>query len=162
MSSTKLEKIRMINRSRIKFHIGMIGLVFIFTITCFGQVPNLTNKEFATPSKLLLGDTVHQIDGEIRGIFQDSKNVLWFASNGNGVYKYDGTAIVNFTEKHGLSSNYVWMVTEGKNGTLWFKTNVRPEDINVLCNFDGFEFKTIPTETLATKYDFQNNELLFD
>jgi ligand-binding sensor domain-containing protein len=152
----------MINSSSIKLRVGIIGLVFILSIKCFGQVPNSTDKKFASPSKLLFGDTVHQIDGEIRGIFQDSKNVLWFASNGNGVYKYDGSSIVNFTEKHGLSSNYVWMVNEGKNGTLWFKTNVLPQDVNVLCNFNGIEFKTIVTETLATKYDFQNNELLFD
>lgn len=150
------------NSSINKFCVSVIWLVFILSISCEGQVQNSTNKEFAAPSILLLGDTVHQIDGEIRGIYQDSKSNLWFASNGNGVYKFDGNAIVNFTEKHGLSSDYVWMVTEGKNGALWFKTNLRPQDVNVLCKFDGIEFKTIPTETLATKYDFQNNELLFD
>jgi ligand-binding sensor domain-containing protein len=152
----------MTNNCRIKLRLGIIGLVFILSINCIGQVPNSTNKEFPTSSKLLLGDTVRQVDGEIRGIYQDSKNNLWFASNGNGVYKYNGDVIVNFTEKHGLSSNYVWMVTEGKNGTLWFKTNLLPQDVNVLCNFNGIAFKTIQTETLAKKYDFQNNELLFD
>jgi hypothetical protein len=90
------------NSSRNKFCVSVIWLVFILSISFIGQVLNSTNKELLVPQKLLVGEAVHQIDGEIRGIYQDSKNNLWFASNGNGVYKYDGIVIVNFTEKQGL------------------------------------------------------------
>lgn len=130
--------------------------------SCSGQGQKSTNKEIETTSSRLVGDTVHQIEGEIRGIFQDSKDNFWFASNGNGVFKYDGTTILNYTIKHGLSSDYVWMVKEGKDGKIWFKTNVRPKDVNAICYFDGNEFKTIKPDTNLIAYDFKKGELLFD
>jgi ligand-binding sensor domain-containing protein len=134
-----------------------LGALTIFS-SCNGQGQKLLNKEAEITAKWLVGDTVSHIDGEIRGIFQDSKNNLWFASNGNGVFKYDGNTIVNFTEKHGLSSNYGWMVKEGKDGNIWFKTNVQPEAI---CCFNGYEFKTIQPDTNVITYDFKNGDLLF-
>jgi len=130
--------------------------------SCSGQGQKSTKKEIETTTSLLVGDTVYQVDGEIRGIIQDSKNNLWFASNGHGVYKYDGKSVINFTEKHGLSSNFVWMVKEGKHGNIWFKTNVRPKDIDAICFFDGFQFKTVQPDTNRIAYDFKKGELLFD
>lgn len=70
--------------------------------SCSRHGQKTTNKQAESASSWLVGDTVYSIDGEIRGIIQDSKNNLWFASNGNGVYKYDGKIIINYTEKHGL------------------------------------------------------------
>lgn len=114
---------------------------------CNRQGQTLVNNKFEKPAKLLAGDTVSQIEGEIRGIVQDSKNNLWFASNENGVYKYDGKTIINYTEKHGLSSNYVWMVKEGKDGAIWFRTHIRSKDVIAMCCFNGYEFKTIQADT---------------
>ena len=139
----------------------LLGALTIFT-SCNGQGQKTSYKEVEITAKGPVGDTVSIIDGEIRGIFQDSKNNLWFASNGNGIFKYDGTTIINYTEKHGLSSDYVWMVKEGKDGKIWFKTNVRPNDIDAICWFNGYEFKTIQPETNAISYDFKKGELLFD
>lgn len=110
------------------------------------------------------GDTVTEIDGEIRGIFQDSKNNLWFASNGNGVFRYDGKTIVQFTTRHGLCSNYAWNVKEGKDGKIWFQTNLRPRDADALCYFDGHSFITVevsPWLSQATDLDTQTGDLIF-
>lgn len=137
------------------------GALIIFS-SCNGQGQKTSNKEIESTSNWLVGDTVYQIDGEIRGIIQDSKNNLWVASNGNGVYKYDGKSIINFTEKHGLSSNYAWMVKEAKDGNIWFKTNIRPKDVDAICCFNGYEFKTIQPDTSIKTYDFSKGELLFD
>jgi ligand-binding sensor domain-containing protein len=126
-----------------------------------GQMPPTPNKIQAL--KGLSGDTVTTVDGEIRGIWQDSHNNMWFASNGNGVFKYDGKTIVNFTERHGLSSNYVWMVQEAKDGNIWFKTYMRrSQGDNILCRFDGYEFKTIQTDTSLVRYHFEDGALLLD
>jgi ligand-binding sensor domain-containing protein len=139
----------------------IIGILTIFS-SCNEQGQKSSNKDAENTTKRLIGDTVSIIDGEIRGIIQDSKNNLWFASNGNGVFKYDGTTIINYKEKHGLSSDYTWMVKEGKDGKIWFKTNVRPKDIDAICYFDGYEFKTIQPDTNLITYDFKKGELLFD
>jgi ligand-binding sensor domain-containing protein len=129
---------------------------------CIGQEQNSSDNRIDVSPSWLAGDTVHLVDGEIRGIVQDSKNNLWFASNGNGVFKFDGTTIINYKEKHGLSSDYVWMVKEGKDGKMWFKTNVQPADVAAICCFDGHEFKTILPDTNPVTYDFEKGELLFD
>lgn len=125
-------------------------ILTIFT-SCNGQGQNSTTTVFEVTSSQISGDTLLQIIGEIRGIIQDSKNNLWFVSNGNGVFKYDGKTIINYTEKHGLSSNYVWMAKEGNDGKIWFKTNIRPKDVDAICSFDGVHFKTIPYETSSIK-----------
>lgn len=145
-------------------HITSILLsgTLIFFAACKGQGQQPLPEEFKMPFTSLLGDTVHQIDGEIRGILQDSKNNFWFASNGGGVYKYDGFNIINFTEKHGLPSNYIWLVKEGKDGNIWFKANIRPTDVDAIFLFDGQTFKNIQPDTSARNYNFQTGDLLFD
>lgn len=139
----------------------ILGTLTVF-YSCSGQGQNSTHKGTQKTSSSLVGDTVYQIDGEIRGIFQDSKNNIWFASNENGVYKFDGKTIINYTEKHGLTSNYVWMVTEGKDGKIWFRTHIRSKDEIEMCCFNGSEFKTIKADTNVKNYDFKKGELLFD
>jgi len=48
------------------------------------------------------------------------------------VSRYDGTAFTHFTEKTGLSINYVYCMLEDKAGNLWFGTL----DAGV-CRYDG-------------------------
>jgi ligand-binding sensor domain-containing protein len=138
----------------------LVALMSFFAAQLIGQNPISTEMQASV--KELMGDTVSAIDGEIRGIVQDSKNNLWFASNGNGVYKYDGSTLINFTEKQGLASNYVWMVQEHSNGTIWFKTNVQPQEVDAICYFDGTAFKTIQPDTRGVWEGFRNEHVLFD
>lgn len=139
------------------------GILTLFGF-CSGQNKNaVENKPKLTVSKMT-GDTVTEIDGEIRGIFQDAENNLWFASNGNGVFRYDGKTIVQFTTRQGLCSNYVWNVKEGKDGKIWFKSNLQPRDVDALCYFDGHSFITVePSPWLfqATDLNSQTGDLLF-
>ena len=140
-------------------------LLFVFNILCNGQQLKAVEHKLKLTTNSVAGDTVSTIDGEIRGIFQDSKNNIWFASNGDGVFKYDGKTILQFTKKHGLCSNYVWSVKEGKDGNIWFKTNVQPSDVDAICYYDGKLFKTIQADVNASQtinYDYLNDDLLFD
>lgn len=107
----------------------------------------------------IAGDTVAEIDGAIRCIFQDAKNNFWFATDGDGVFKYDGKTIVQFTDKHGLCSNFVWNVQEGKDGNMWFKTR------DAICYFDGNKFITTRADEYAipsVNYNYLNDELLVE
>lgn len=58
----------------------------------------------------------------INHILQDRVGNIWFASNGNGVYRYDWQNIENISEKEGLSNNFVQSILEDRNGALWFST----------------------------------------
>jgi ligand-binding sensor domain-containing protein len=145
----------------------LFSIASAMLISCGGQTAPPTPNDILNGQYVFMnsGDTVSEVSGEIRGIFQDSKNNLWFASNGDGVFKYDGKTILRFTEKHGLCSPYAWNVQEGKDGNIWFKTNIRPKDIDAICHFDGKVFKTIAADTNSVQtvdFDYQKDELLFD
>lgn len=69
--------------------------------------------------------------------FADSKGILWFGTNGDGLYRYDGTFFTHITEKDGLSNNEVCAITEDKQGNLWFGT---AKGVN---RYDGDHFTTL-------------------
>ncbi|MFN5183543.1 MAG: two-component regulator propeller domain-containing protein [Bacteroidota bacterium] len=90
-------------------------------------------------------------NNDVRSIFEDKSGNIWFGTYGGGVSKYNGNCVddiingtnlykhknkdltkskkdlikyfMNYTEKEGLSSNYVRSILEDKSGNLWFGTN---------------------------------------
>ncbi|MBX2959751.1 MAG: SpoIIE family protein phosphatase [Flavobacteriales bacterium] len=70
----------------------------------------------------------------VRSILEDQSGNLWFGTSGGGVSKYDGRQtssgglseavgwFTHFTEKEGLSNNYVFSMLQDKSGNLWFGT----------------------------------------
>lgn len=109
--------------------------------------------------KGVIGDTVSAVGEEIRCIFQDSKNNYWFATNGAGVFKYDGKTMLQFTGKHGLCSDFVWNVQETRDGIMWFKTR------DAVCYFDGKAFITKHPEEDSfslSNYNYINDALLVE
>lgn len=141
----------------------MLFSIFTVFTSCNGQTQKSVDSKFEWPVNTMIGDTIAEIGSEIRCIFQDSKNNLWFATNGDGVFQYDGKTIIQFTEKHGLCSNFVWNVQEGKDGRIWFKTNVRPSDTDDICCFNGKKFTTISVNKNAVpfvNYNYLQDDLL--
>ena len=139
--------------------------VLIFFASCSGA-----NQHAATIPELagmiITGDTVVTVDGEIRSILQDSKNNMWFATNNDGVFKFDGNSITQFTEKHGLCSDHVWKVQEGKDGKIWFYTNVQhgSKEVRAICYFDGQAFITPALQESAfdPNYNYLQDEVIVD
>lgn len=76
-------------------------------------------------------DTELQISEYIRRIFQDSKGNLWFATNANGVCKYDplasskvdGNTLTYYSTNEGLGGSQVTGIIEDKVGNIWFSTS---------------------------------------
>lgn len=66
----------------------------------------------------------------IRNIMEDSKGNLWIGNNGNGVLKYDGKKVINFTAQQklkkedtkGNSLERVFSIGEDTSGNIWFGT----------------------------------------
>lgn len=118
------------NNSRInKFS---IIILFLFLVSC-------NNQNQATSLKVK-NENQSKLDFE-NGFycgFLDSKGILWFGSNGNGLYRYDGKKFKHFTKKDGLCDNQIATIIEDKEGTLWLGTG------NGLCKFDRKTFTHIP------------------
>ena len=78
-------------------------------------------------------DVIHSIDGTPDGI-------IWFATEGGGVSRYDGKEFVNLTTKDGLANNHVHDVYCDPNGVVWFATG------GGVSRYDGKEFFNLTTE----------------
>ena len=53
---------------------------------------------------------------------EDKAGNIWFATNGRGVYCYNGRSLTNISDKDGLCSNFVNCILEDNKGNLWFAT----------------------------------------
>jgi ligand-binding sensor domain-containing protein len=88
--------------------------------------------------------------GKIWSIIEDHKGNIWFGSDGNGVYKYDGKTFNHFTQKDGLCSDIVSRIVEDKKGNIWFGCLSadwpKGTKDGGLCMYDGHTFKKFPNE----------------
>ncbi|MCK4989121.1 MAG: hypothetical protein KAS29_01495, partial [Bacteroidales bacterium] len=48
---------------------------------------------------------------------------LWFGTNGVGVCKYNGETFTTFTQKEGLSDNFITSILEDSNNNIWVGTH---------------------------------------
>ncbi len=64
-----------------------------------------------------------QLTEYVRRIFQDSKGHYWFGSNGDGIYRYDGTTLEVFSTDEGLAGAQVTGILEDRNGNIWISTD---------------------------------------
>lgn len=58
----------------------------------------------------------------VNDIVQDRNGAIWLASNGSGVFRYDGSGLKRFTEADGLCNDVVQCITEDRSGAMWFGT----------------------------------------
>jgi ligand-binding sensor domain-containing protein len=59
-------------------------------------------------------------------IVEDNAGNIWFGTNGGGAYRYDpaeANSLTNFSEKDGLTNNFVNQILEDKAGNIWFATH---------------------------------------
>jgi ligand-binding sensor domain-containing protein len=81
---------------------------------------------------------VYVLSDAVRHGHLHSDGSMWFATNDEGVYRYDGRSFVHYTKQQGLSSNHVNVITHDDEGNLWFGTD------RGLCRFDGEAFTHVP------------------
>ena len=93
----------------------------------------------------------------VHAMLQDRHGDLWFATTGEGVYRYDGKVFMQYTQKDGLSSNTVYSMLEDTRGIIRFGTTE-----GLYCyNGTGFSrllnnFKVINNEGLKLRRIFDS------
>jgi len=77
----------------------------------------------------------------VNHIFQDSKGYLWFATQGGGASRFNGSAFQNFTKADGLVNNDVTYITEDNKGNIWIATAGGVSEFNGIAfhNYTGKE-----------------------
>jgi hypothetical protein len=105
--------------------------------SCNGQTKNNSSNLEVLSKLIAQGDTVNKLGDHLWIIFQDKQNNYWFGSNGEGVYRFDGKTIVNFTTKDGLSNDSIRQIQEDTFGNIYFST------LSGINKFDGKIFTTL-------------------
>jgi ligand-binding sensor domain-containing protein len=80
-------------------------------------------------------------------VHQDIKSQWWFATWGDGIYRYDGKNIVHFTTKHGLSHNRTDQIAEDSAGNLYFNTR------EGVCRYDASSFDWLTSDDVNELHD---------
>jgi ligand-binding sensor domain-containing protein len=96
-----------------------------------------TASKEATNIDIFGAGLTSKIDKNITSILQDKDGNYWFGTNGEGVFRYDGKTLVQFTDKDGLANNQIQTIQEDKSGNIWFGTSLYG-----VSRFDGRSFTT--------------------
>jgi ligand-binding sensor domain-containing protein len=78
---------------------------------------HMSNGEL-TPSVLPGLAGVH-----VRNVFRDRNGVLWVGTDGDGVFRIQGSDARHFTTSDGLSNNFVRAITQDHDGSIWINTD---------------------------------------
>ncbi len=56
----------------------------------------------------------------IRDIIEDEQGVIWFGTDGGGVFQYRGECFEQFGPREGLIDDAIWTILEDRKGGYWF------------------------------------------
>ncbi len=96
-----------------------------------------------TPENALINNRYHYFNYNIKStgtnyiytIFKDSKNRIWFATDGNGLSMLKNNVFSYFNDKNQIKDDHIYSVTEDKKGNIWFSTASAG-----IYKFDGEKF----------------------
>ncbi len=94
-------------------------LLFLIYASCKREdLPKLPEKDiWTTFNQNGLGDN------SVNAIFEDSKGLMWFGTEGSGLYQFDGTVWKRFrTIDSGILSDWIYSLAEDKSGNLYIGT----------------------------------------
>lgn len=99
---------------------------------------------YANDTLEYLADSAGITTGRINGIVEGPDGILWVATDGEGLFRYDPSmrhsarhGFSQLTTKDGLPDNAIWSMRMGRDGVLWFGA------MNGLHTYDGRTFTTI-------------------
>jgi ligand-binding sensor domain-containing protein len=72
----------------------------------------------------------------IYNIFKDSRNRIWFGTDGKGITVLENGRLKTYNKADGLKDDHIYYFTEDKKGNIWFNT----EGAGIYC-FNGKTFK---------------------
>ncbi len=100
------------------------------------------NKDLQKPYQFLNFKNVSSLGSNyIYSIFVDTKDRVWFATDGKGITVYNKGKFTNYSEREGLQSTVIYNICEDDKGNLWFSALNKG-----LYKFDGQKFTNFSVE----------------
>lgn len=116
-----------------------------------GQTEDLTSNQ----KHQAIGTKVAEIDTCIFIIHQDQHLNYWYGGDGEGVFKFNGDSIVQYTTKDGLCGDRVREIKEDKAGNIYINT------LNGVSKYDGNTFETLPFRENEDGWELKPNDMWF-
>ncbi len=145
------------------------GNLWVNTHQGIFQYTNSEFIEFVVPGVDNTKISFCNTPGVVSMDFVDSKGNLWFGTDDDGVYMYDGNTFSHFTKKDGLTSNSITSIEEDRNGNIWFGCSKLMDSTNEreagVCSYNGTAFTEyldvdgLHHNTIHTLYSDRNNDL---
>ena len=136
----------------------------LFAVERGKETPGLAIK--TAPFKKGNWKTYTRLDGlahdQVTAIQETRDGMMWFATLGGGVSRWDGRTFVNYTTANGLPTNTVACMAEDEQGGLWFGTPGAGA-----CRWDGKGFRRftgadgLPSESVRDILAEPNGPLWF-
>lgn len=104
-------------------------------------VSRFDGRRFSTltlPAVDLSAHPYYEDPKKINAMVQDHNDLIWFATNGGGVYRYDGNGIAHLSEQQGLCSDFVQTMLVDREGLIWFGTR-----FGGLCTYSPSKFTSV-------------------
>lgn len=121
----------------------VLGLLTLLT-SCNGPATSKVDNTYNIIQQIAKGNTVKELGENIMLVYQDAKNIYWFGSWEDGLYRYDGITMLHFTMKDGLPSNRIDEIREDKYGNVYFNTS------EGVSKFDGQHFAALTKQKIPT------------
>lgn len=103
-------------------------------------------RHFSDADSLWLGEDIDPVFPpftQFADMAEAADGTLWFGSNGNGLFSFDGTEWRRWSEEDGLASGSVEGVAITPDGTMWLDV------IGGLTRFDGTTFEIVDPEAMG-------------
>lgn len=120
----------------------LLGVLAVVCNSCNGQ-QSTNDRASIADARNGVPDTVQELGERLWYVYEDKKGNYWYGSNGEGVYKYDGKTILNYTTKSGLTNDSIRQIQEDEKGNMFFST------LGGICKYDGK--KMTPLKPIRTK-----------
>jgi len=77
---------------------------------------------FSLPDSMVESPQHMLSDKLVFKIIEDNSGVIWFVTDGNGIFQYKNGQFIHLTTKNGLTDNNAFDIIEDKQGNIWIGT----------------------------------------
>ena len=98
------------------------GLIWVGSIGGVSQFDGEKFLPFSLPVSKVENAKPMLSDKLVLKIIEDQKGTIWFATDGNGIFKYKNGTFKHLTAKNELTDNNVADILEDKQGNIWIGT----------------------------------------
>ena len=120
------------------------GIIWVGAVGGISQFDGKKFSPFALPNKKVENPQHMLSDKLVFKVVEDKNGIMWFATDGNGIFKYSNNTFTHLTDKNGLTDNSTADILDQK-GNIWFSA----EGFGVY-QYDGTKFTQFTTENGLT------------